>query len=335
MTMTTAPTDSTGVVPVNGGGSAPRSRWWYTDRAALNGLPFVFRLLGMYYRRRADPATGQARYGSYWHYRAARLIQRLRAADTARVRLGDVLVEIDLLDRRCTWVMDELLQPAPEGQAVRSLLRKGDTFLDVGANHGSYSLIAAPVVGAEGVVLAFEPQPRLAMLLRRSFQANGFRHAEVLEVACSDSDGQATFFVSHTASGTGGLYEGFSGGAKRKRFNVALCRLDDRLAGRALPGRVLLKLDVEGSELSVIRGAASFLRERRPLIVLELNPSSAKAAGYDVRDLLRTLGEIGYDRIAEPAEFPRARLLADADHVRQRNVFIIPPPSTLAGHWDL
>ena len=327
------PTDIESVYDAGTSVSTPRR--WYAERGTLKGLPFLFRILAAYYRCRADPATGDAPHGRYWHYRAARLIQRLGVADTARVRLGDVLVEIDLLDARCTWVMDELLQPSAEGRAVRSLLRPGDTFLDVGANHGSYSLIAAPVVGADGVVLAFEPQPRLATLLRRSFAANAFGHAEVLEIACSERDGRATFHVSRTASGTGGLYEGFSGGAGRKRFTVPLCRLEDRISGRTLPGRVLMKLDVEGSELPVIRGAASFLRERQPLILLELNPSSAKSAGYEVGDLLCSLAELGYDRVAEPAEFPRASCITKVDTRRQRNVFVIPATSALPGHWDL
>jgi FkbM family methyltransferase len=307
---------------------------WYDDSQTLRCLPLSFRLLAMYYRRSADPSTGDAPRGRYWHYRAARLIQRLRLKDTARVRLRDVLVDVDLLDSRSTWVMNEVLHPAPEASAIRALLSPGDTFIDIGANHGSYSLMAAPAVRA-GRVLAFEPQPRLAALLRRSFEANGFAHARVFEVACADHEGEATFYVPRTMSGMGGLYEKFSGGRGRRNFKVPLRRLDDLLAGADLPGRVAVKLDVEGSELSALRGAAGFLRARFPLILMELNPDSARAAGHSVDDVLGFLAEIGYDRVAEPGSFPGAVRIGEAETARQRNVFVMPLASSLAGRWDM
>lgn len=307
---------------------------WYADPQALQTLPPLYRVLGLYYRRCADHATGDAPRGRYWHHKLARLVERLRLKDTARVRLRDLTVDVDLLDARFTWVMDEMLQPAAEARVVRSLLQPGDTFLDVGANHGSYSLLAAPAV-RDGRVIAFEPQPRLARLLKNSFAANGFAHAQVHEFACGDHEGDATFYVPRMMSGVGGLYEDFSGGPGRRRFNVRVRRLDDLLAGQHLPGRVLMKLDVEGSELPVLRGAAAFLRARQPLILLELNPASARGAGYAVDDLLAFLQGLGYDRFAESADFPSTTPLDSTDTQSQRNVFVVPPSSSEPGRWDL
>ena len=307
---------------------------WYDNPQTLKSLPPLYRLLAFYYRSAADPATGDAPRGSYWHHKTTRLIQRLRLRDTARVRLRDVLVDIDLLDSRSTWVMNEVLDPTPEATVARSLLRAGDTFLDVGANHGSYSLMAAPAVRG-GRVLAFEPQPRLASLLRASFGANRFRHASVYEVACADREGEATFYVPRAMSGIGGLYEGFSGGRDRRRLTVRLRRLDDLLAGETIPGRVVMKLDVEGSELAVLRGAEAFLRDRLPLVLMELNPDSARAAGHTVMDALRFLERLGYNRVAEPADFPRATPIAAADTDRQRNVFVLPAASQKYGYWNV
>ena len=191
-------------------------------------------------------------------------------------------------------------------------------------------------------MLAFEPQPRLARLLEQSFAANGFDHAAVYELACGDRDGVATLHVPHTASGVGGLYEAFSaayGGAGCNglcRYNVAVRRLDGVLAGQPLPGRVALKLDAEGSELPALRGAAELLRARRPLILVELNPASARAAGYTMGDLFDFLVAAGYDRAAEADEFPRrTRPLAEANTGRQRNLFVVPPRSCRPGGWDL
>ena len=295
---------------------------WYDDPQALRCLPPLFRLLALYYRSSAQSAMGEPPAARYWHHKAARLIQRLGLRDTARVRLNGLRVDIDLLDARSTWVMDELLDPPPEARILQSLLGAGDTFLDIGANHGSYSLMAAPAV-KEGRVLAFEPHPRLAELLRGSFAANRFRNAEVFDVACADRNGEATLYVPRTMSGIGGLYESFSGGNGRLRFNVPVRRLDDILAGQTLPGTVVMKLDVEGSEMAVLRGARELIRKHRPLILLELNPASARAAGYSVEDLLQFLRGCGYDHLAEPDEFPATTPLEAADTMRQRNVFVI------------
>jgi hypothetical protein len=96
-----------------------------------------------------------------------------------------------------------------------------------------------------------------------------------------------------------------------------------------------MKLDVEGSELAALRGAAAFVRERRPLVLLEINPTTAAAAGYTVGDLLGFLRDLGYRRAAEPAEFPATVSIDDADTTCQRNLFILPEPSIETGCWKL
>src|SRR5688500_587619 len=134
---------------------------WYAHPQIVKSLPLLFRLLARHYRRHADPKTGFAPQGRHLHRRLAKLTRIFKLADTATVRLDGHCARVDMLDARSMWVFDELLELTPEARTVRALLREGDSFLDVGANHASYSLLAARIVGPGGAVEAFEPQPRL------------------------------------------------------------------------------------------------------------------------------------------------------------------------------
>lgn len=72
---------------------------------------------------------------------------------------------VDLSDPRITDVYYEMTMPTGEARVLSQLLEDGDSFIDIGANHGSYSLLARKRVGERGRVVAFEPQPHLARLL--------------------------------------------------------------------------------------------------------------------------------------------------------------------------
>ncbi len=93
------------------------------------------------------------------------------------VQIGEVKAYVDLSDSRIFMVFGELMGNDSESEIMRQLLSPGDTFIDAGANHGSYSLKAAKLVGEKGKVLALEPQPRLASLIMKTFAANGYLNA--------------------------------------------------------------------------------------------------------------------------------------------------------------
>ena len=87
--------------------------------------------------------------------------------------------------------------------------------------------------------------------------------------------------------------------------------LDDIVGGRRFPGRVFLKLDVEGSEISVLRGARRTIAATKPAILAEVNPESLAAAGASTADLVRLLRELGYTRFVTRSEFRIERPLTD------------------------
>jgi FkbM family methyltransferase len=165
-------------------------------------------------------------------------------------------------------------------------LRPGDTFLDVGAHMGSFSLLASRLVGHQGQVLALEPDPQSVELFRLNRRGNRVRDGLVwLDViAASDRDE-----LGHLSGRRG---DGIS--ALSDEGTEVECRtLDSLLPDRELEPDVV-KIDVEGAEGAVLRGGRETLRRAR-CIVVELHADKMREMGEDpeaVLDGFRELGEV-------------------------------------------
>lgn len=152
------------------------------------------------------------------------------------------------------------------------ILEPGGTFIDIGANEGVYSLYAAARVGRKGRVVAVEPSPREIASLRANLSLNPRLHVSVVEAAVAETNGWADFHVAEFAHAGQNALASLATGAipiveKRAVPTVALDTLVERLPG----GKVdIVKIDVEGAELGVLRGAAETLRKSRPVFLLEV-----------------------------------------------------------------
>jgi len=182
-----------------------------------------------------------------------------------------------------------------EVRFARGVLRPGDVAIDAGAHIGFFTVHLADAVGASGRVYAFEPLDTNSALLERSIAENGYQDRVVLRrAAVGATSGTATLTFPLETLNSGGAYL-LRGGTAALRGNqtrqVPLVALDDLAIRR--PVR-LIKMDVEGAEPLVVRGAARILREDRPLLLSELHPvqldraSSTTADGF--LDQLRALG---------------------------------------------
>jgi FkbM family methyltransferase len=148
-----------------------------------------------------------------------------------------------------------------EAQRVfRDTVREGDVVLDVGANAGFFTLLAAKRVGPRGMVYAFEPLPRNLEYLRRHVAANGLANVQVLPLALSSRAGVARFGTAASPA-MGRLSED-------GEVEVRTEALDDLVAsGRVAPPQ-FIKMDVEGAEYEVLTGAASVMQRERPVLLL-------------------------------------------------------------------
>jgi FkbM family methyltransferase len=181
-----------------------------------------------------------------------------------------------------------------EVAAFRAALRPGDHAVDVGANVGCYTLLFARWVGSTGRVLALEPAPDAFDGLVRHVALNGLAaQVTALNIAASDRAGVARLAVDGF-QGTNHLVAGGSDDGARS-IDVRTETLDE-LCERERIDPALMKVDVEGAELSVLRGAAETIRRMGEGLSLfvEMHPSAWREAGVTVDDVRGELRGMGF-----------------------------------------
>jgi FkbM family methyltransferase len=179
-----------------------------------------------------------------------------------------------------------------EYEAFRGVLRPGDTALDVGANVGAYALLFGQWVGSTGRVIAFEPAPDAYRGLARHVALNGLAAVvETRQAAVSDRVGEAEF-VSQGWAGTNHLTARGAGGGRIIR--VPTTTVDAVCAERGIRPR-LLKIDVEGAELAVLRGARQTIARMGDdgMVFVEMHPGVWRDQGLTAADIINELAAQG------------------------------------------
>ncbi|MGH8171551.1 MAG: FkbM family methyltransferase, partial [Rhodanobacteraceae bacterium] len=177
--------------------------------------------------------------------------------------------------------------------ALRAHITPGATVLDVGANIGVFTTLAASLVGAGGRVIAVEPIPRNIALIERACRSNEFRQVEIIRAAASDRSGEIELRTnvstsnSATPAAAGERLQAQAGGAT---LRVPAVVLDEKLAG--LTRLDLIKIDVEGMEPRALRGLSRTLDRFRPTLITEFHPwAIERASGESPFEFLEWLGE--------------------------------------------
>ncbi|MBA2348885.1 MAG: FkbM family methyltransferase [Solirubrobacterales bacterium] len=175
-------------------------------------------------------------------------------------------------------------------EALRRSLGPGGSFLDIGANIGATSLLAAVLVGPEGSVTALDPQRECVAAVRANAARNGFRHVQAVEAAVSAEDGEAEVIVVADALWTRLASVG-EHPLEARRDRVRAVSVDGLLECREIPVPDVVKVDVEGAELDVVAGMHGLLSGRRPVVICEMHGKNCafcdamEALGYRVTDL--------------------------------------------------
>jgi FkbM family methyltransferase len=209
---------------------------------------------------------------------------------------GSTRLFVDLSDHVIGLSIVRGQYESAEAGFARRQLRPGDVAVDVGAHVGFFTVQMAAAVGPSGCVYAFEPFGPNADLLERSVEENHFTdRVSFRRAAVGDSSGEATLTFPSETLNSGGAYLLRPGTAPltgNLRATVPLVALDDVVRKR--PVR-LIKIDAEGAEPQVLRGARRLLHEDRPVILSELHPVQLdRASGLTVEAFLRDVNEIGY-----------------------------------------
>jgi FkbM family methyltransferase len=222
-----------------------------------------------------------------------------------------------------------------------SVAAESSMVADVGGNIGVFACLAASQM-TDGKVVSFEPVASNVAYLRRNLELNGFtERVEVVEQAVSDGIGIAPIYIADSI-GTHSLAS--ANAQSERRIDVSVTTLDDWFGQRKID---LLKIDVEGFDGHVIRGAKRTLARDRPTLFVEFTPQTLAAADVDPAEMLATIFEL-YDEaflIDEPrhriARTDEAELRSFMGHSGNWNLIAVADPthrelirSVLAPHPD-
>ena len=193
--------------------------------------------------------------------------------------------------------------------AFQAILKSGDTFLDIGASFGQYTLLASKIIGDAGRVFAFEPDPVSFSWLAGNVRRNHLKNATLESIALGEQNDTLDLYVGSPENlGTTSLRKqyNFSG----RSVKVPVRTLDEYCATQGITSVSAIKLDVEGAELLVLRGAERVLASR-PTLIVEFEESNQRRFAFSCDDLQRFLTMRGYELYTIGAKGATAPYTAD------------------------
>ena len=261
--------------------------------------------------------------------RAREGLQILTIADIARLSCGDAEIAIraraqtaavsdGLILARVLGHYKMLLSQADRGFACHVMLdgyweiwltkflatrvRRGMRVVDIGANFGYYTLLMGGAVGTEGQVVAVEPNPATANVLRQTVLLNGMQgHVEVHETALgAHASETVTLFTPKDEPKNSLVIDGPADGATS--VAVASTTLSALTGARRID---LIKIDAEGAEPEILIGMLDVLRRDRPLLVLEFNAArypDPRAVLKEILPIYGSMGALGFDAKIRPVD---------------------------------
>lgn len=178
---------------------------------------------------------------------------------------------------------------------LHTFLEKGMTFVDIGANEGFYSIFASDRVGEYGRVIAFEPSQREADRLLRNLALNKVSNTTLENIGVADMEGEAILkLCEYGHEGQNTLGDFAHPVHQEGTQTIPLIRLDSYFDGHPIDRIDLIKIDVEGAEERVLRGASQTLDRFRPVLLMEMNDRSLQMQGSSCHRVASLLQSTGY-----------------------------------------
>ncbi len=180
-------------------------------------------------------------------------------------------------------------------EELRFLLRNlkpGSVFLDIGAHHGVYSVVAARHTRNRAHIVAFEPSPRDRRRLKLHLRLNGASSVRVEAYAVASANGTARLFLGRPTMSS---LRYLPSAKPAKTVTVETITLDEYVKRSGLDRIDLMKVDTEGGELEVFRGAGRVLESFRPVIICEILDELTAPWGYPAREIVARLHGYDYD----------------------------------------
>ena len=191
----------------------------------------------------------------------------------------------------------EVYEPV-ETALLKEHLKDGQTFIDIGANIGYYTLLAARIVGPQGKAYAFEPDATNYKLLQKNIAANGYANVVAVNKALSNKTGTTRLYLNPSNRGDHRIYDSHDG---RSAIGIEMVTLDQYF--KKLDKKVhFIKMDIQGAEAAALDGMRGLIRRNKGLkLVTEFSPGALKTFGSDPRKYLGGLQSLGF-RLLEISE---------------------------------
>jgi FkbM family methyltransferase len=210
-------------------------------------------------------------------------------------------------------------------------LSPGMVFLDIGAHHGLYSIVAAKKLGATGTVVAFEPSSAEYRRLRLHLHLNRLSLIRTEPLALGAVTSTQKFFKVSSGDSTRGGLRPPASSDQVSEIIVETARLDDYVSQFQLTRVDLVKLDVEGGERDVFEGAELVLTKFRPIIVCEVLDAATSAWGYKARQIMMTLQSFDFDWFEIRPDGSVVRHEIKDDYPDIRNYVAVPKEKCVIG----
>ena len=245
------------------------------------------------------------------------------------IHIGDIEFDIETHEANDRWIShairrDKMWAPN-ETREVIDMLKPYQTFIDIGANIGWFTLLASRIVGDTGRVIAYEPDPRNYEMLSRNIQRNGMTNVTAYEMAIDTQRGEGTLYRSAINQGDHRLFDA-DASEEREKVKVRTANPSRTLTLHGIKAD-MIKCDTQGYELRVFTALADYIKSlgTLPTLILEYWPNGIKAAGGCPLDLIRLLGSMGYDfRTWAPMADMTASMLADGNFEAHMNLVVKP-----------
>ena len=178
-----------------------------------------------------------------------------------------------------------------ETNLFKSVVGEGMTVVDLGANIGYYTLLAAKLVGRKGRVFAFEPAPDNFSLLLKNIEANGYDNIIPVQKAVSNKTGTTKLFLHRMNQGDHRIYDSHDG---REAITVNVTTLDTFFENGQYPIDII-KMDIQGAEMAALQGMAEIVLKNDSLnIITEFWPKMLQNFGFSPLEFLSKLIEYGF-----------------------------------------
>lgn len=179
-----------------------------------------------------------------------------------------------------------------ETNLVESLIKEGDTVIDIGANIGYYTLKFAKKVGENGKVYAFEPDPKNFEILKKNVDLNGYKNIYLFQVALSNRIGDDLLFLNDENHGDHQLYRSEE---TRKQVKVKTETLDKFVENEIIKKIDFIKMDIQGGEFNALMGMKRTLNNNPQIkMITEFWPYGLDAAGFSPREYISNLRSLGF-----------------------------------------